>query len=248
MENLTAVVTGGTRGIGLGIGEALLKRGASLAITYLSNDEDAGKAILRLEEQADPGCKVILLKGDCGDSDTVRAHYQKVCEKLGPPNVLVNNAGIMFQRSFEEISFEDWDQTIRINLSGSFYWLSLAVGAMKKQGFGRVVNISSIAARGGGVVGPHYASSKAGQLGMTRYAARELAPYGITVNAIAPAFIEDAGIFTSWGDAQKQALKQKVYTPRLGRVHDVVQAFEYLLDTGFVTGVTLDLNGGAFVI
>ena len=248
MENLTAVVTGGTRGIGLGIGEALLKRGASLAITYLSNDEDAGKAILRLEEQADPGCKVILLKGDCGDSDTVRAHYQKVCEKLGPPNVLVNNAGIMFRRSFEEISFEDWDQTIRINLSGSFYWLSLAVGAMKKQGFGRVVNISSIDARGGGVVGPHYAASKAGQLGMTRYAARELAPYGITVNAIAPAFIEDAGIFTSWADAQKQALKQKVYTPRLGRVHDVVQAFEYLLDTSFVTGVTLDLNGGAFVI
>ena len=248
MENLTAVVTGGTRGIGLGIGEALLKRGASLAITYLGNDEDAGKAILRLEEQADPGCKVILLKGDCGDSDTVRAHYQKVCEKLGPPNVLVNNAGIMFRRSFEEISFEDWDQTIRINLSGSFYWLSLAVGAMKKQGFGRVVNISSIAARGGGVVGPHYAASKAGQLGMTRYAARELGPYGITVNAIAPAFIEDAGIFTSWEDAQKQALKQKVYTPRLGRVHDVVQAFEYLLDTGFVTGVTLDINGGAFVI
>lgn len=126
MENLTAVVTGGTRGIGLGIGEALIKRGASLAITYLGNDEDAGKAILRLEEQADPGCKVILLKGDCGDSDTVRAHYQKVCEKLGPPNVLVNNAGIMFRRSFEEISFEDWDQTIRINLSGSFYWLSLS--------------------------------------------------------------------------------------------------------------------------
>jgi 3-oxoacyl-[acyl-carrier protein] reductase len=168
MEKLTAVVTGGTRGIGLGIGEALLKRGASLAITYLNNDEEADKAVLRLQEQAGPGCKVLLLKGDCGDGDTVRAHYQEVCEQLGPPNVLVNNAGIMFQRSLEQTSFEDWDRTIRVNLSGSFYWLSLAVGAMKKQGFGRVVNISSIAARGGGVVGPHYAASKAGQLGMTR--------------------------------------------------------------------------------
>ena len=91
-----------------------------------NNDEDAGKAILRLEEQADPGCKMILLEGDCGDSDTVRAQYQKVREKLGPPNVLVNNAGIMLWRSFEEISFEDWDQTFRINLSGSFYRLYLS--------------------------------------------------------------------------------------------------------------------------
>ena len=248
MESLTAVVTGGTRGIGLGIAEALLRRGASLAVTYLGNDQDASAALLHLEKQAEPGCKVILLKGDCGDKDTVRTHYQKVCDKLGPPNILVNNAGIMLQRKIEEISFEDWDETIRINLSGSFYWLSLAVGAMKEQGFGRVVNISSIAARGGGVVGPHYAASKAGQLGMTRYAARELGPYGITVNAIAPAFIENAGIFTACNEAEKQSLKEKIHTPRLGLVEDVVRAFEYLLDTGFVTGVTLDLNGGAFVI
>ena len=248
MKSLTAVVTGGTRGIGLGIAEALLRRGASLAVTYLGNDRDASAALLRLEKQAEPGCKVILLKGDCGDKDTVRAHYQQVCDKLGPPNILVNNAGIMPQRKIEEINFEEWDETIRINLSGSFYWLSLAVGAMKEQGFGRVVNISSIAARGGGVVGPHYAASKAGQLGLTRYAARELGPYGITVNALAPAFIENAGIFSAWDEAEKQPLKDKVHTPRLGRVEDVVRAFEYLLDTGFVTGVTLDLNGGAFVI
>jgi 3-oxoacyl-[acyl-carrier protein] reductase len=119
---------------------------------------------------------------------------------------------------------------------------------MKKMQFGRIVNISSIAARGGGVVGPHYAASKAGMVGMTRYAAKELGPHGITVNAIAPAFIEDAGIFLDWSEEKKATLKEKVFVPRIGNADDVVRAFEYLIDSPFVTGVTLDVNGGAFMI
>jgi 3-oxoacyl-[acyl-carrier protein] reductase len=178
----------------------------------------------------------------------VADHYQRVREELGPVTVLVNNAGIMPQRSMEALSVEDWEATIRVNLSGAFFWCKQVVGDMKEARFGRIVNISSIAARGGGVVGPHYAASKAGLLGLTRYAARELAPYGITVNAIAPAFIEDAGIFSDWSDHKKAELRKKVVVPRLGTVQDVVRAFEYLLDSPFVTGVTLDLNGGAFMI
>jgi 3-oxoacyl-[acyl-carrier protein] reductase len=119
---------------------------------------------------------------------------------------------------------------------------------MKDQGFGRIVNISSIAAHGGGVIGPHYAASKAGMLGMTRYAANELGPYGITINAIAPAFIEDAGVFTAWSEARKEALSEKVMVPRIGNVQDVVRAFNYLMDSPFVTGVTLDVNGGAYMM
>ena len=98
------------------------------------------------------------------------------------------------------------------------------------------------------MIGPHYAASKAGMLGLTRYAARELGPYGVTVNAIAPAFIEDAGIFADWSDEKKAVLKEKVLVPRLGTSDDVARAFEYLLDSPFVTGVTLDVNGGAFMI
>ena len=119
---------------------------------------------------------------------------------------------------------------------------------MKKSKFGRIVNISSIAARGGGVIGPHYAASKAGMVGLTRYAARELGQHRITVNAIAPAFIEDAGIFAEWSENKKRILKEKVMVPQLGKTTDVVRAFEYLLDSPFVTGVTLDVNGGAFMI
>jgi 3-oxoacyl-[acyl-carrier protein] reductase len=180
--------------------------------------------------------------------NAVAGHHLTVRGELGPVSVLVNNAGIMPAKSLEEISVQEWDDTIRINLSGAFYWCREVVPGMKEMKFGRIVNISSIAARGGGVIGPHYAASKAGMLGLTRYAARELGPYGVTVNAIAPAFIEDAGIFAGWPDEKKAILKEKVLVPRLGTSDDVARAFEYLLDSPFVTGVTLDVNGGAFMI
>jgi len=248
MNRLIAVITGGTRGIGLAIAESLAKRGASLALTYWSDDNGAETARERLKEYGNHIDSILVLKGDAGDSTVVSDHYRIIRETLGPINVLVNNAGIMPAKSFDDITVDVWNETIRINLSSSFYWCHKVVPDMRDQGFGRIVNISSIAARGGGVVGPHYAASKAGMVGLTRYAARELGPHGITVNAIAPAFIEDAGIFTGWSEDQKTALKQKVAVPRIGNSRDVVRAFEYLLDSGFVTGVTLDVNGGAFMI
>ena len=248
MDKLIAVVTGGTRGIGLAIAESLVKRDASVAITYKGDEKAAAKARRHLERGLKEEQSVLTLRGDAGDPDVVADHYRTVHSKLGPVNVLTNNAGIMPARSFDEISVQDWDETIRVNLGGAFYWCRQVVPDMKKNKLGRIVNISSIAARGGGVVGPHYAASKAGMLGLTRYAARELGAYGITVNAIAPAFIEDAGIFAQWPPEKKAALKEKISVTRLGNVLDVVRAFEYLIDSPFVTGVTLDVNGGAFMI
>ena len=138
---------------------------------------------------------------------------------------------IMPARSFEDISVRDWDETLRVNLSSAFYWCRQVVPDMKAANFGRIVNISSLAARGGGVVGPHYAASKAGMLGLTRYAAKDLGKNGITVNSIAPAFIEDAGIFALWTEEKRAMLKEKTFVPRLGNSLDVVRAFEYLLDS-----------------
>jgi 3-oxoacyl-[acyl-carrier protein] reductase len=247
MERLIAVVTGGTKGIGLGIARALVRRGASVAVTY-RGDEGAAHEARKFLEQDAPSGRVLVLQGDVGDPLVVSDHYRTVREELGPVTVLVNNAGIMPRRTFEEISVEDWDQTIGVNLNSVFYWSSRVVPDMKAARFGRIVNISSVAARGGGVVGPHYAASKAGILGFTKYAAREFGSYGITVNAIAPAFIEDAGIFVDWTDDQKATLREKVVVPMLGRVNDVVRAFDYFLDTPFVTGVTLDVNGGAYML
>jgi 3-oxoacyl-[acyl-carrier protein] reductase len=248
MNRLIAVVTGGTKGIGLGIAEALLKHNASLAVTYHQDDTAAENAKKRLQVQAHNDQKILLLKGDVGDFTATETHHRTIVARLGEITVLVNNAAMVMPRSLEDVTIEEWNQTVRVNLSGAFYWSSLVVPGMKKTGFGRIINISSIAARGGGVVGPHYAASKSGMLGLTRYAARELGPFGITVNAIAPAFIEDASIFASWTAEQKAELKKKVFVPRLGLVADVVNAFEYLLETPYVTGVTLDVNGGAFVI
>ena len=248
METPVAVVTGGTRGIGLGLAESLLKRGASVAITYKDNETAAQRARKHLEGRLNKGQKILFLKGDAGDPQIVTAHHRNVRDSLGKVNVLVNNAGIMFKRSFDEISFEDWNETIRINLSSAFYWCSQVIPEMKLSGFGRIVNITSVAARGVGVLGPHYAASKAGLIGLTRHTARELGPFGITVNAIAPAFIEDAGIFLEWSEEQKAPIREKVLVTRLGNVGDVVRAFEYLLDSPFVTGVTLDVNGGVFMI
>ncbi len=207
--------------------------------------EKAQRHLDRLKKEAQT---ILTLKGDAGDADTVAEHHRIVRRDLGPVTVLVNNAGMMPARSFEEISVQDWDETIRVNLNSAFYWSRLVVPGMKEARFGRIVNISSVAAWGGGVIGPHYAASKAGMLGLTRYAAKELGPYGITVNAIAPAFIVDAGIFAEWPEEKKAVLKEKVFVPSLGTVQDVTRAFEYLLDSPFVTGATLNVNGGTFMI
>ena len=248
MNKSVAVVTGGTRGIGLGVAERLVQRGFSLAITYISDEKSAERAQQHLARLKKEDQRILTLRGDAGDAEIAAEHHRTIAKELGPVSVLVNNAGMMPVRTFEEISVKDWDQTIRVNLNSAFYWCREVVPGMKEMKFGRIINISSIAARGGGVIGPHYAASKAGMLGLTRYAARELGPYGITVNSIAPAFIADAGIFVEWSEEKKAVLKEKVFVPRLGSADDVGRAFEYLLDSPFVTGVTLDVNGGAFMI
>ena len=248
MENLNAVVTGGTRGIGLAISKSLARRGASVALIYSSNEKNAEKALDQVRRIKSIGASIIALRGDVSDAAVVAENYAFVRKELGPVHILVNNAGIMPALSYSDITVEDWNRTMAVNLNGAFYWSKHVVPDMKAEAFGRIVNISSIAARGGGIVGPHYAASKAGMLGLTRYAAKELGPFGITVNAIAPAFIEDAGIFTEWSDKEKEKLRQKVSVPRIGNTGDVVRAFEYLIDSPFVTGVTLDVNGGTFMI
>ena len=247
MDKSVAVVTGGTRGIGLRIAERLVQRGYSLAVTYLSDEKSAEKTQQHLTRLKKKDRQILTLRGDGGDAEKVAEHHCTILKTLGPVSVLVNNAGRMPVKSFEEIAVKDWDETIRVNLNSAFYWCRQVVPGMKEMKSGRIVNISSVAARGGGVIGPHYAASKAGMLGLTRYAARELGPFGITVNAIAPAFIVDAGVFTEWPEEKKASLKDKIFVPRLGTSDDVARAFEYLLDSPFVTGVTLDVNGGAFM-
>lgn len=147
MANQVAVVTGGTRGIGLAIASLLVKRGLSLALTYNSNDEAASRAKIQLADISKNNGRVLILRGDAGDSATVVTHHEQIHKELGPVSILLNNAGIMQAKSFEEITVKDWNETIRINLSSAFYWCRQVVPEMKEMAFGRIVNISSIAAR-----------------------------------------------------------------------------------------------------
>ena len=155
MDKSVAAVTGGTRGIGLGIAERLVHRDFSLAITYINDEKSAEKAHQHLDRLKKEDQRTLVLRGDAGDAEVVAEHYRMIRDELGPVSVLVNNAGIMPAKSFEEISVKDWDETIRVNLNSAFYWCREVVPAMKEMKFGRIVNISSLAARGGAAWSGH---------------------------------------------------------------------------------------------
>jgi 3-oxoacyl-[acyl-carrier protein] reductase len=143
MAEFIGVVTGGTRGIGLGIAECLVKRNAAIAITYRRDDQAAEMAHQKLSNLAHKDRKILVLKGDAGDPDTVARHHQAIRNELGPVTILVNNAGIMPSSSFDEISIDQWKETIHTNLDSAFYWCHCVIPEMKQLNFGRIINISS---------------------------------------------------------------------------------------------------------
>ena len=245
MEGKIAIVTGGSRGIGRAISEELAKRGANIIVADIQ--EELAKTTAQ-EITDSNGRESIGVYVDVADLESAKAMVDHVKEQFGRVDILVNNAGVTRDNLIMRMSEEDCDMVLNVNLKGAFSCTKAVIRPMMKQRFGRIINISSLAARGLGVVGPHYAASKAGMLGMTMYAARQLGEHGITVNAIAPAFIEDAGIFKDWSQEKRDELKGKIVVPEIGNVNDVVLAFDYLMDSSFVTGVTLDVNGGAFMI
>ena len=170
------------------------------------------------------------------------------------PAVLVNNAGISPKRDGQkipgdEVPLDEWTSVLSVNLTGPFLGIQALVPHMKNTGFGRIVNMSSLAGRDGGRLGGvHYAATKTGLLGLTRSFARELAPYGITVNAIAPGRI-DAGMAAGVSDEVNRNYLSRIPVGRLGHASDVAQAVQYLAaaENGFVTGVTVDVNGGSYM-
>jgi 3-oxoacyl-[acyl-carrier protein] reductase len=180
MDALTAVVTGGTRGIGLGLAECLARRGASVAITYHRDDNAAENARRVITPQLARGPPAAGAAGRCGRRASVGGAAPRDSGNPGagpcPGQQRRHHAPGLLRNADRP----DWDETLRINLSSAFYWCREVIPGMKALGFGRIVNIASIAARGGGVIGPHYAASKAGMLGLTRYGASELGPFGIT--------------------------------------------------------------------
>lgn len=231
-----ALVTGGSRGIGRAIVRSLASTGAALAINYRSREAEAAQLCAEAERS---GCRAISIKANVAEAHEVARMVETVSAELGPIDIAVNNAAIAPMRSIEELTEADWDETITVNLKSVFLVTQAVLPAMRRNGWGRIVNMSSVAAQTGGIIGPHYAASKAGIDGLTRAYAARLAREGITVNAVAPALIETDMIAGHAG-----ALAGHVPVGRLGTPEEVAEVVTMLVCNGFMTGQTIGINGG----
>lgn len=242
MDNLkgkVALVTGGSRGIGRASAIALAAAGADIAIDYLSHKTEAETAA---EEVRQAGRRCLVLRGDVSLSVTAGELVETVIRELGRVDILVNNAGIATPRAIHEITEAEWDETIAVNLKSCFLMTQAALPGMRSRRWGRIVNISSVAAQIGGVVGPHYAASKAGMLGLTRLYAKQLAGEGITANAIAPALVE-----TDMVTSNLNAKPDLIPVGRFGLPDEVAQVVVMLANNGYITGQTINVNGGWYL-
>jgi len=229
-----ALVTGGSRGIGAAIARSLAGAGAAVAINYRERADDAAK----LAEQLRKTGEVITVQADVSQGDAVARMVEAVTSKLGPIDILINNAGIAITRGLDDLMEADFDATIATNLKSVFLCMQAVLPAMRARQWGRIVNISSGAARGAGSIGPHYNASKAGVEGLTRGYAARLAREGITVNAVAPSLIET--------DMMKgnQQLVSRIPLGRFGTADEVAKAVMLLVDNPYMTGQTIALSGG----
>lgn len=231
----TALVTGGSRGIGAAICRALAASGAAVAINCR---ERIGQAEQVASEIGNQGGRAVAIAADVSRRDAVAGMVERITAELGPIDILVNNAGIAITRGVDDLTEEDFDRTMLVNLKSVFLCTQAVLPAMRARKWGRIVNISSGAARGGGSIGPHYNASKAGMEGLTRGYAVRLVKDGITVNAVAPSLIE-----TDMMSGQKQ-LVSRIPLGRFGTAEEVAKAVMLLVDNAYMTGQTVALSGG----
>ena len=234
-----ALVTGASRGIGAAVALTLAELGAAVAVNYRERADDAGTIVARIKAG---GGRAIAVQADVSQAAAVAAMVDQVASALGPTDILVNNAGMAIVRGIDDLSEEDFDRTIAVNLKSTFLCTQAVLPMMRARKWGRIVNISSGAARGAGAIGPHYNASKAGMEGLTRGYAARLVKEGITVNNVAPSLIET--------DMMKGRtdLARNIPLGRMGQPEEVAQAVAMVLGNAYMTGQTIILNGGmAFI-
>jgi 3-oxoacyl-[acyl-carrier protein] reductase len=233
LQGKVALVTGASRGIGRAIAIALGRAGAAVAINYRVRAADAA------ETCAAAGARAIAVGADVSVAGDVGRMMRTVEEELGPVDILVNNAGIARPQPIEEITETDWDDLLRVNLKSCFLVTQAVVPGMRTRRWGRIINVSSVAAQVGGVVGPHYAASKAGMHGLTHYYAAHLAGEGIRVNTVAPALID-----TDMVRGNLNASPGRIPVGRFGLVEEVADVAVMLAGNDYITGQTISVNGG----
>ena len=231
----TALVTGGSRGIGAAIVRALAHAGAAVAINYR---ERADQANTLAKSIAASGGRAVAIAADVSRADAVAELVERATSELGPIDILVNNAGVAIVRGVHDLTEADFDRTIAVNLKSAFLCTQAVLPAMQSRKWGRIVNISSGAARGAGSIGPHYNASKAGMEGLTRGYAARLVKEGITVNAVAPSLIQTDMM------AGQDKLVSRIPLGRFGTADEVAQAVMMLVANPYMTGQTVAMSGG----
>jgi acetoacetyl-CoA reductase len=232
-----AIVTGGTRGIGEAISIALKAQGRVVVANYGGNDAKA--------QAFTQATGIPAARWDVGDHDATLAGVAAIAEQYGPVEIVVNNAGITRDAVLHRMSFDDWNEVMRINLGGCFNMTKAAFPGMRERGWGRIVNIGSINGQAGQYGQVNYAAAKSGIHGFTKALAQEGAKYGVTVNAIAPGYI-DTDMVAAVPPPVLEKIVAKIPVGRLGHAEEIARGVAFLTseDGGFVTGSTMSINGG----
>ncbi len=241
-EGRVALVTGGTRGIGAAITQALAERGASVAAGYNRGKESAEKFA---QQMAAKGATVSIHQGRVDENEDCNRVAKEVMDRFGRVDYLINNAGITHDKTVRKMSSEDWQQVLNVNLSGAFNMTKAVLEHMIDRGSGRIVNISSVIGETGNVGQANYAASKAGLVGFTKSLALEMAQRGITVNCVAPGFIETEMVGAIPAAALAKVV-EKIPQRRLGRPEEVARLVTFLLEdeSSYITGAVYTINGG----
>jgi acetoacetyl-CoA reductase len=246
LADAVVVVTGAARGIGRAIADELGSAGARLVIDYAHSKEAAEDLVHELKErgQAD----AIAVQADAADPEQARALIGTTIEHFGRIDVLVNNAGITADRSLKNLTVEEWDRVVRVDLNSCFYTVQAALPHFIEQRGGSIINISSFVGQVGNFGQANYSAAKAGILGFTKTAALELARYNVTVNAVCPGFIETE-MFHSVPPSVREAVLERIPLGRAGRPEEVARCVRYLVEDGqYITGQSININGGIFMM
>lgn len=242
LKGQVALVTGAARGIGKAIAIALAREGCDVVISDV--DEQGAVRVAQMIKEL--GRRTLAARTDVSDLQDVRNLFQKTVKTFGRLDILVNNAGIIRRGSLEDHRDEDWELVMAVNLRGTYYCSREAAIIIKKQGSGRIINISSVAGKVGDITSaPSYGPSKGAVNALTKSLARELAPFGITVNAVAPHAIETE-MSAEWPEEKRRAVISQIPLGRMGKPEEVAAAVVFLSSPGaaFITGEILDVNGG----
>ena len=239
LSGKVALVTGASRGIGRAVAFAFAAAGVKVAVNYHTSAAEANAVVTQI---AASGGTAAALGADVSDPGAAAALVAQTEDRLGPIDIVVNNAGINTRKPLDQLGPADWDQAIRTNLGSAFYVTQAALPGMRARAWGRIIMLSSIAAQTGGVIGPHYAASKAGLLGLTHSYASLLAKEGITCNAIAPALVD-----TDMIRSNPAVTPSLIPIGRFGRSDEIASVALLLASNGYITGQTINVNGGWYM-